>query len=142
MVQENIDQLISLIFTTGRVIKENDKDGEKPDPFSFLRLETLHYIEENKNPTMRDVAEHLCITSPSATSLVDGLVESGQLERLPDTHDRRLVRLLITKKGKENAKIGFKKIRDKIKGVLTKLSSKERDDLVKILKKISEIYEK
>ncbi len=140
MPNTNIEQLISLIITTTRLIREHTKHREKIDPLSYLQLGTLRYVAEKNNPPMKDVADHLCITPPSATSLINNLTKMKQLERIYDKDDRRLIRLAITAKGRKTLEDGFKKITIRMQRVLSKLSEKERSDFIKILEKLSRAY--
>jgi len=142
MQHTDIGQLISMIFAVSRLIRERAKDREKIDPFSFLRLETLRYVAEKDNPSMKDVADYLCVTPPSATSLINSLVEAGQIERIYDKDDRRFVRLAVTQKGKTALASGFKKITTRMRRLLSNLNAKERSDLFKILEKFARAYQK
>ncbi len=56
-------------------------------------------MAEQGQPTLSDVANTLRVTRPTATRLVDGLVQRGWVERAPDPKDRRRVRLHITPAG-------------------------------------------
>lgn len=138
--QAKIERLISLIFTTTRFIRERTRDHERIDPFSFLRLETLRYVAEHENPSMKEVADHLCITPPSATSLIDSLVKARHLTRVFDKEDRRIVRLAVTLRGTKTIKQGFSMIAKRIKQILDKLDDKEINDLSSILEKLSRFY--
>ncbi|NCQ16056.1 winged helix-turn-helix transcriptional regulator [Candidatus Falkowbacteria bacterium] len=141
MPHTNIEQLISMIFATSRLIRERVKDREKINPFSFLRLETLRYVTEKDNPSMKDIADYLCVAPPSATSLINSLVEARQIERSYDKNDRRFVRLVVTPKGKTALASGFKKITTKMRRALSNLNAKERSNLFKILENISRSYQ-
>lgn len=142
MPNSNLGQLTSMIFTTSRLIRERTKDREKIDPLSYLQLGTLRYVAEKDNPPMKDIADYLCITPPSATSLINSLVKAKQLERIHDKDDRRLIRLAITSKGKKRLGDGFKKITARLRKILSHLSEKERDDFIRILEKLSRVYNK
>ena len=141
MPHTDIGQLISMVFATSRLIRERAKDREKIDPFSFLQLETLRYVAEKDNPSMKDIADYLCVTPPSATSLINSLAEAGQLERIHDKNDRRFVRLIVTHKGKTALARGFKKITTRMRRILSNLNARERSDLFKILEKLSRAYQ-
>lgn len=136
-MSESLEKLISLIFKTDRIIKDNIRRRGDFDLFSALRLEVLRYVFDKKNPIMKDVAGYLCIKPPSATALINPLVSAGQIVRIRDKKDRRVIRLVITKKGSENLTRGFKAIRGMMKEALSKLSDKEVQDLTKILQKLS-----
>ena len=142
MQHTDIGQLISMIFAVSRLIRERAKDREKINPFSFLQLETLRYVAEKDNPSMKDVADYLCVTPPSATSLINSLVEAGHIERIYDKDDRRFVRLAVTPKGKTALASGFKKITTRMRRLLSNLNAKERSDLFKILEKFARAYQK
>jgi DNA-binding MarR family transcriptional regulator len=45
------------------------------------------------------LADHLAVSRPNVTAIVDGLVERGLVERLPDPLDRRRVRHSLTVAG-------------------------------------------
>ena len=135
-----IERLISLIFTTGRLVRERSRDKSELDLFSILRLETLHYVERGGTPSMREMAEHLCVTPPSATSLINELVKSRQLARIRDKRDRRIVRLALTPKGKRVMKTGFKRLTARMRKIFANLDDKEINSLIKILEKLSQTY--
>jgi len=139
---KTIKYIILLIFKTSRLIREQlKKEKRHSDPFSILRLEALRYIAEKKNPLMKEIADYFCITPPSATSLINPLVKSGMLERIYDKNDRRAIRLSITLKGRKELKKGFDKINNNMKKILNQLNINEQRNLIKILEKLSKIYE-
>ena len=139
---KTINHIISLIFKTSRLIREElRKEKKHPDLFSVLRLEALRYIAKKKSPLMKEVADYFCITPPSATSLINSLVKSGTLKRVYDKNDRRIVRLFITSKGRKKLKRDFDEINNNMKKILTQLNMNEQKNLISILEKLSKIYE-
>ncbi len=139
--QSKIEHLISLIFTTTRLIRERTRRPERINPFSFLRLGALRYVSEKGTPSMSEVADYLCITPPSVTSLINGLVKARQLSRLFDKDDRRIVRLAITPSGIKTVHEGFDAIAKRMEKVLDKLDDKEKDELSNILEKLARVYQ-
>lgn len=142
MKNPKIDQLTALFFGTSRLIREHMKPTKKTNPSTFLRIGTLHYISESRRPTMQEVAKFLSITPPSATSLIDGLIQSGMVTRVSDASDRRMIRLEISLKGKQILGKTHKEMMLHIRQVLEKLDSKDIDDLIRIMKKLQKAYEK
>ncbi|MFA5792292.1 MAG: MarR family transcriptional regulator [Candidatus Gracilibacteria bacterium] len=139
-MDSDVKQIISLMFTTGRLIKECGEGIANMSPYSHLQLETLRYVSEEKIPAMKKVANYLCITPPSATSLINGLVKSGQLSRTTDEKDRRMVRLSITPKGQKNLDDGLKEIHENMAKIFSHLDTSERKNLIDILSKLSSIF--
>ena len=140
VARAKIERLVPLIVATRRLIREQVRNRNRVDPFSFLRLETLRYVAEQGTPAMKDVADYLGVTPPSATSLIEGLVKIRRLTRAFDKRDRRIVRLAVTPSGKRAMEHGFKRMRQRMKGILVRLNDRELDDLSRILKKLSRLY--
>lgn len=70
------------------------------DPATWPRIETLKFISDHPEPKMKDIADYLSISAPSATALIRGLVKNGLVSYVPDREDRRMLRLRLTFKGK------------------------------------------
>jgi DNA-binding MarR family transcriptional regulator len=133
-MNNRIDQLTSLIFATHRFL--HDQMSHKNDSgFAFLHIVTLKYIREKK-PLMKEIADFLGITPPSATSLVDTLAKAGMVNRLDDPNDRRSVQLEITAKGEKLIEEGMTKMKELMKKNLEVLTEDEQESLSKILAKI------
>ncbi|MDP1845953.1 MAG: MarR family transcriptional regulator [Candidatus Moranbacteria bacterium] len=133
--EETTNRAISLIFSVSRMIKEKYRN-ERQENISGVKLETLRYIKENK-PLMKDIAEYLSVAPPSATSLINHLVEAKLVERIRDGNDRRIVRMNITSFGEKKFTQGMTMVADRMKKVLSPLNASEKENLIKILEKIS-----
>ena len=95
------ETLVSLMFSAGRLIRDTLKTCKYRDPFTYIQLETLRFIESHDRPTMKNIAAHLCIKPSSATAVTETMVHTGILKRLTDSHDRRIVKISLTPKGKK-----------------------------------------
>ena len=67
---------------------------------SIAEMHTLEGIGLYGNRTMSETAATLGITTGTLTVAIDRLVRKGYVERHRDSADRRVVRILLTKKGK------------------------------------------
>ena len=131
------NDLISLIFNTGQVLKEKARSKTEFKECSFLHIQILHYIKDRKITNMKDLANYLHITPPSTTSLINSLVAKGFVSRLNDEADRRLIQLKITSSGLELLKGNLKRVTDTMKENINKLNASEKKDFINILNKIS-----
>lgn len=132
--QEKRKLLISLLYNTGRTMRgyfHENKESACP----LLHMETLRFIKETKNPSMKTISEHLCITPASTSNLIDGLVESGFLKRTFIKNDRRIIRLKITEKGLVFLKSGQEKANEKMNEIFSELTEEELDSFSKLLNK-------
>ncbi|MEI7498013.1 MAG: MarR family transcriptional regulator [Candidatus Falkowbacteria bacterium] len=133
------NELISLIFATKRrMLEKFRQDSYKITP-SMLQLETLRFVQEKQQPLMKEVAEFLCITPPSATSLINDLVEDGMILRLTSENDRRSIRITITQKGEGVLENGIKQISQSMAKNIAKLNQDEQEQLILILNKFNQI---
>lgn len=138
MSETNVNYLISLIFKTTRLFREKTFGIKKIKPLPFLRLKALYYVANDPNSSTKELAQHLNITAPSATPLIDGLVKSGFVKRFFDRSDRRITHLAITAKGKNNLRDGIKQFKIRIANILTKLTDEEINNFIIILEKLSD----
>jgi len=137
--KKDLDRLVLLILGVLRQIHTRLTRIENPpsqELFSPVQWQALHFVKENKKASMRDLADYLCVTPPSATSLTAGLVNSKFLKRNFDKADRRTVRLTITAIGQKTMKKEFERISDQMKKVLLCLDQKEQKQLISIYKKV------
>jgi len=135
---KSTDELVSLLMGVIRSLyshlnKKHSLDLQKSSP---LQIQTLGFIKKTKNPSMREVAEFLAITPPSATSLIDGMAKDKLIIRHFSSSDRRLVHLHITSRGQKMLEKGFKEMTAHMKEIFTCLSEKEKRQLISIYGKI------
>jgi DNA-binding MarR family transcriptional regulator len=71
--------------------------GISPQQYNILRI-LRGAGEPLKVQTIKD---RMLERSPNATRLMDKLCAKNYIERLPSEHDRRVVKIVITKEGKE-----------------------------------------
>lgn len=136
MTSSKLERLVSLIFKANREFHERDAHGGGVDPFTYIRLEAMRFISTEGSPTMKEVAAHLKVTAPSATSLVSGLVTSGYVVRKESDKDRRVVRLAMTAKGRKALESGMSKVASHMKRQLSCLEPEDIDTLIGIFERL------
>jgi DNA-binding MarR family transcriptional regulator len=72
----------------------------------FQILLTLH---ENGSSSISEIAKKLLISNPNMTSLIDRLISKKMVERVQDSKDRRIIKILITEEGEKylNSQLKF-----------------------------------
>jgi len=131
-----IDRLTGAFAALKRAMHERMKRSGAFDPASPARYAVLGLVRERGEATMKDVAGFLCVTPPSATALVEGLVETGLLARRQDPKDRRSVRLRLTPKGERALSAGMRRARTVMARMLGRLDASEQDRLIALLEKL------
>ena len=130
------NDLVSLIFNAGQILKEKAREKTNLKNCSFLHMQTLNYIKNKNNVAMREVADFLHITPPSTTSLVNALVKDSLVKRIIDEHDRRTIKLQITPAGINLLKNRFKVMVVEVEKGVNSLSENEKKNFIVILNKI------
>ena len=111
--------------------------------FSFITIPqfvSLDLIETKGSLKMKELAKELNITLPAATKIVNRLVKLGLVKREFDSLDRRVVKVALTQKGKKILEETKKERKKVIEKVFEKLSLKEREIYLHILRKIKNIF--
>lgn len=134
---DGIDSLVQSVYELGRVFRQKMMCCESGE-IHMGQIHALAHIQENPRMTMKELADALHITSPSATSFVDRLVKLELVERLQDNNNRRLVRLKLSFKGEKMLKQKIAERRKIFAEVLAGLSQKDQKILFNILQKIIE----
>ena len=96
-------------------------------------------IENNESITQREIANILCLETPTVTRILDILQKNGFIERMPHPEDRRCFIIKLTKKGNNLKEKLYSYGECFMKGVTSFLSDNE----VKFFKEaLNKIYEK
>jgi DNA-binding MarR family transcriptional regulator len=112
-------------------------DGEnqqKPNYELFYRA--CINLHPEGSLSMGEFSNVLSVPLSTATRIADWLVDHEYIERLPDSGDRRVVRIALTDMGKELFKTIDQYVRQRIQQVLAGLTIEERTILLTLLRKL------
>lgn len=99
----------------------------------FIMLFLLESSTQGLAPN--ELATQAGITRATVTGLLDRLERDGLVERVPDAHDRRALRVELTAKGRQLAAQVFTQHGHWIAGLFKHLSPEERSQLSQLLNK-------
>ncbi len=91
-------QRFSMIFTAG-INNILGRGG-----VNLPQYNTLSILQVHGNVKMGELAHLLGVTMGAATNLADKLVNTGYISRQRDDHDRRVVRVTLTAKGRRQVR--------------------------------------
>jgi DNA-binding MarR family transcriptional regulator len=97
---------------------------------SVPQLRSLLFVNRNQGATLGSLAEHLGLTPPSTSKLVEELVGRRLLERRPSTSDRRKLSLGISPGGKRLLEAVLKETHGKLSAALAGLSPEGLQNVV------------
>lgn len=130
-----IDGLVQSVYELGRVIRKRMMSCDAGE-IHMGQVHALLFIQEKPGITMKELADLLRVTSPSATSFIDRLVKLKYVERLHDEENRRLVRLRMTDSGVKILKQKMTERRKIFAEILGQLPDSDQEALLQILRKV------
>ena len=128
-----VKALLNIIYTANWITScQNEffKDfGISPQQYNILRI--LKGAGEALN--VQTIKDRMLERSPNATRLMDKLCAKTYIERLPSEHDRRVVKIAITKQGEDLLEAIPKNLN---RDLLKNLSEGEASELSDLLDKM------
>ena len=100
----------------------------------------LLFISRNPDSSLLAVADHLGLTSPTVSKMVDGLVASSLVRREPSPKDRRQVNLTLTDQGQailEKARAGAQA---RLAEVVLRLTREEGETIFQAMKLLQPLF--
>ena len=111
---------------------------------SMAQLKTLIVLSKEEPATIGQVAESLGIGLPTASHLIERLVQAGLAERTEDPLDRRRTLARLSPQGEELSERLRQGSRDRLRDWLAQLSDDERAALLyglRALRQVSQLNE-
>ncbi len=132
----------NLAHAKERLREINAEGGARrmPDHALFYRVGVV-FARQKEPLTMGELSEILDVPLSTATRIVDWLVESEYAERSQDAQDRRVVRVALTKAGKELFRAMHAFMQKHLARILEQFTVEERENLIALLQKVVKVLE-
>lgn len=91
-------QILQVMPMVMRAVREQMR-GHRTADLSVTQFRVLAFVDKHAGTSLSDVADHIGLTLPSMSKLMDGLVARKLVLREFDTADRRRVTLKLTARG-------------------------------------------
>jgi len=138
MSDEINEQILETLFQLVRNFKGSMSENIEHSHLTMLQCQALECIKKKLGTHMGDIAEHFSTTMPTATALIDKLIAAKLVKRENDVHDRRIVKIHLTKSG-EKLLIEAKKQRaEKMSKLLSYLPEQDKLNLLRILNTLAQ----
>jgi MarR family transcriptional regulator, transcriptional regulator for hemolysin len=129
------DQLLEKFADVSKIMHRSTSVNFPDLSFSIREIITITFIKRKRSVTINQIAQHLKITMPTATVLLDKLEKNNLISRNPSPIDKRSTLIKLTPK---TLKLFYKlnKIRlERAKHFLSLISEEDKHTLSKILDK-------
>jgi DNA-binding MarR family transcriptional regulator len=108
---------------------------------SVPQFRTLTFLSRQAGASLSQVAEHIGLTLPSMSSLVEGLVERKLILRNPHSVDRRRVTLTLTARGQSVLEAAHGATQAALAEKLAALSAQDRTIVVQAMLALRPLFE-
>jgi DNA-binding MarR family transcriptional regulator len=139
----NIDELthefLEVVPLLMRYVRAEFRSHRTPD-LSVPQFRALVFVNRNPDTALSPLAEHLGLTLPSTSKMVDQLVLRDYLDRQSSRNDRRKIALQITPQGKSIIESSFQATQNKLQDLFEKLSMQEQESILASLKILRTLF--
>ncbi|ROS75428.1 MarR family winged helix-turn-helix transcriptional regulator [Cellulomonas sp. PhB143] len=122
-----VDGLVQLSFR----VQAELADVAAEHGLSVVQTRMLGILRD-REPLMRELAEHLGLDRSSTSGLVDRAERRGLVRRSPSTRDGRAVQVALTDAGREIARAGEAEIERRVRALTTALDDDGRAELARL----------
>lgn len=138
-LDECAHEVLDVVPLVARVIRKQLRE-HGTQLLSVPQFRTLLFISRNKGASLSQVADHIGLTLPSMSTLVDGLVTRNFVIRRTDQDDRRRMDLTLTERGETTLQSARKATQEYLKGRLSRLSETERGTVVRGMRITRQVF--
>lgn len=132
-------EILEVIPLIMRSIRTEMRAHRSPE-LSVPQFRTLALLGRNEATSLSEVAEHLGLTLPSASKLVDDLVAGKMAKRKIDVGDRRRVALALTPVGRQKMRATHALARGCLAKMLTPLTTSDRTKLEQAMRLLQPLF--
>ncbi len=135
-VADEVQDVIPLVM---RVIRKEFRSQRDPN-LSLPEFRGLAFVNRKPGCSLGEIAEHIGQEPPSASKLVEHLVQRGLLTREEDPEDRRRLHLTILPAGKNSIDAAYAHTRRSLAQRLAHLSEDQQEALLQSLDLLKEAF--
>jgi MarR family transcriptional regulator for hemolysin len=118
--------------------KELRKRGARV--LSVPQFRTLAFVNRKKGASLSEAAEHIGLTLPTMSALVDGLVTRGYVTRKTHPDDRRRMNLVLTDRGETTLRVAREGTLTEFSQRLKRLPQNERSEVIRAMRTLRELF--
>jgi DNA-binding MarR family transcriptional regulator len=138
-VGECAHEVLEVVPAISRVIRtELRKYGAKE--MSVPQFRTLAFVYRKEGASLSEVSDHIGLTLPTMSMLVDGLVDRGLINRREDREDRRRIMLTLTEPGRARFESARGATMANLEQRLRQLSASDRATITASMRMLREAF--
>ena len=122
-----------------RTLRSEMRSHRTPD-LTVPQFRTLMFLHRHTGASLSDVADHMGLTLPSMSKVVDGLVARGLVARQTPPEDRRRVSLTLTASGQVTLQSARTATQACLAEALKTLSEAQRTSIIDAMRALRPLF--
>ena len=132
-------EVLDVVPLVSRVIRgELRKHGAKG--ISEPQYRSLAFVFRNEGASLSELSDHIGLALPTMSSLIDGLVERGLVNRRTDPEDRRRMTLTLTSTGRVRLESARSATMTYLEQRFRQLSASDRTTITLAMRTLKELF--
>jgi DNA-binding MarR family transcriptional regulator len=140
LLNECTRQVLETVPLVMRTVRAEMRRHRAAD-LSVPQFRTLAFLDRQAGASLAQVAEHIGLTPPSMSSLIEGLVERKLVLRNTHATDRRRVTLMLTARGRSALEAAHGATQAALAEKLAALSAQDRIVVVQAMQALRPLFE-
>ena len=129
-------ELITEIFDLARNINSKQRNNT----LTMIQLRTALFVHQNGIAKPTEIAKTFSITPASVTSQIDKLVREGWLERKQNQDDKRVLEVVLSKKGESKLEEEVMNLKRNCLWIFNTLDKEEQRELLDLVSRINKSF--
>ena len=132
-------QILEIVPMVMRAIRTEIR-SHRGSELSVPQFRVLIFLNRHEGASLSDIAEHLGLTLPSMSKMIDGLVARNMVTRQMDPEDRRRVTLVLTALGRSSMQSAYQATESRLAERLVVLPASERRIIIEAMQVLESIF--
>jgi len=125
-----------ILWKSAKAVEKLDRESVARTGLNMTDFAIMEALLHKGPLTINRIGEKVLLTSGSMTAAVNRLEKSGLVQRIQDPADGRCFFVHLTKAGRRVIQDAFENHRNRLESAVETLTSEERAELVRLLKKL------
>ncbi len=141
-INEFADKMNEIMPTLLKEFSRRQTNELYKGKISLPQFLVMEFLDRNGECKMTDLARYMKVSTAAMTGIINKLVKFIYVARIPDTKDRRIIKVRLTAKGQGLVKKVRQERRQMCIDVFGRISEEDRENYLRILMQIRGILSK
>ena len=137
--EECARQILEIVPLVMAAIR-NEIRSHRGSELSVPQFRVLIFLNRHEGASLSDIAEHIGLTLPSMSKMIDGLLARNMVTRHMHLEDRRRVTLALTALGRGSMQSAYKATESRLAERLVVLPAAERRTIIEAMQVLESIF--